>query len=93
MSEAMWSQDQAVALECAHEVISDLIAIRMAEIYGEEAKGSPNLPRIAALREHVAGLWGERADLKVTDDAAVAAVRANYGQLVRTHRANAKQAA
>ena len=93
MSEILWSQDQAVALECAHEVISDLIAIRMQEIYATEDKFSPNAHQLAALREQITRLWDERADLKVTDDAAVAAVRANYGQQVRAHRANAQQAA
>lgn len=93
MSDVLWSQDQAVALECAHEVISDLIAIRMQEIYAEEAKISPNARQLAALRAQVAALWDERAELKVTDDAAVAAVRANYGQQVRAHRASAQQAA
>ena len=82
----MWTQEQAVAFECAREAISDLMAICSAAIASEEAS-APEGPRLAELEQELAGLARERADLRVADHDRIAAIRRTYGERVRVYRA------
>ncbi|MCL2716825.1 MAG: hypothetical protein FWD68_20270 [Alphaproteobacteria bacterium] len=90
-----WTQDQAIAYECARECITDLRGILTGQIYEESAKPNPDSERLANLRAERSRLFKERAALRVNDDAAVARVRAEYGARVRSLRAaeDAPQAA
>lgn len=82
-----WTQAEAVAFECAREVITDLRAILTGQIAEESSKAHPDAYRLAALRTERSQLFHERAGLRVKDHAAVARVRAEYGARVRSWRA------
>ena len=82
-----WTQNEAVAFECAREVITDLRAILTARITEESNKEHPDTERLAELRAERSRLFRERADLRVKDHAEIARVRAEYGAQVRTWRA------
>ncbi|NKC11796.1 MAG: hypothetical protein GKR94_06300 [Gammaproteobacteria bacterium] len=82
-----WTQNEAVAFECAREVITDLRAILTGQIAEEASKEHPNAERLANLRAERLRLFRERAGLRVKDQATVARVRAEYGARVRSWRA------
>lgn len=81
-----WTQNEAVAFECAREVITDLQAILTGQIVEETNKEQPDDERVAVLRAARSRLFRERAELRVKDHAAVARVRAEYGARVRSWR-------
>ena len=64
-----WTQDQAIAYECARECITDLRAILTGQIYEESSKPHPDAERLASLRAERSRLFRERAALGVKDDA------------------------
>lgn len=82
-----WTQDEAIAFECAREVITDLRAIITGQIAEENDKEHPDTDRLSALRAERSRLFRERAGLRVQDQTAVARVRAEYGARVRSWRA------
>lgn len=81
-----WTQDDAVAFECAREVITDLMAIKSREIAVEEARSAPDADRLASLESVLAKLASERNALRGIDRATVAKIRADYGAQVRAYR-------
>ena len=82
-----WTQEEAVAFECAREVITDLMAIHTGQIAEESGKLAPDAARLAVLRAERSRLAQERAGLHVGDHSDVARVRAEYGAMVRAWRA------
>lgn len=83
-----WSQDQAIAFECAREAITELMALRSGEISHESSLSEPNEARLDDLRADRARLGRERAALHVGQDAQVARIRADYGILLRASAAD-----
>lgn len=81
-----WTQDQAVAFECAREVITDMMAIQTGLIAFESDKVNPDLAYVEALRTKRSKLAMERSDLHVNDDAEIIRIRAEYGAIVRAWR-------
>lgn len=82
-----WTQSEAIAFECAREVITDMHAILTSQIADEASKAVPNTARLASLRAERSWLFQERAGLRVKDHEKVARVRAEYGAMVRSWRA------
>lgn len=82
-----WTQDEAIAFECACEAITHLQAILTGQIDEERRKGCPDTERIESLRAERLRLSQERANLHVKDHENVARVRAEYGARVRAWRA------
>lgn len=81
-----WTQDQAVAFECAREVITDMIALYSGRIAEETGKQTPDAKIIADLRAERSRLAQERATLHVADTALIAEIRSKYGAIVRAWR-------
>jgi len=81
-----WTQDEAIAFECAREVITDMMAIRTDQIAEEASKAAPDADHLASLRVERSRLAQERAALHVDDLAEVARIRAKYGAIVRAWR-------
>jgi hypothetical protein len=88
--EPKWSQDEAIAFECAREVITDLHGIFTGQIAEESGKSQPDAERLASLRAERSRLFQERAGLRVKDHAEIARVRTEYGERVRAWRAELK---
>lgn len=84
---ADWTQEEAVAFECAREVITDMMAIQTGQIAAEASKQEPDAVRLASLRAERSRLALERAALHVHDHADIARIRADYGAIIRGHRA------
>lgn len=82
-----WTQSEAIAFECAREVITDLHAILTGQIVEECSKPQPDAERLISLSAERSRLFQERAGLRVKDHAEIARVRAEYGALVRASRA------
>ena len=82
-----WTQNQAIAFECAREVITDMMALCTLRITEEAAKEAPHADRLAELRADRSKLAQERAALHVTDEADIARIRTEYGAIVRAWRA------
>lgn len=82
-----WTQDEAIAFECAREVITDLQAILTSQIAEESGKVHPDEDLIVDLRAERARLFRERTELRLKDHANVARIRKEYGARVRAWRA------
>jgi len=81
-----WTQDEAIAFECAREVITDMMAIQTGQIAEEANKSAPDASRLASLRAERSRLAQERAALHVDHLADVARIRTEYGAIVRAWR-------
>lgn len=84
-----WTQDEAIAYECACECITHLMAIHAAEIHIEEGKPDPDKSRLLALSAEQDRLAAERRGLRGTDHQAIARIREEYGTVIRKHGAGA----
>jgi len=81
-----WTQDEAIAYECACEVIGDLRGILTGQIHEESGKEHPNAERLEHLYAERSRLFRERESLHVKDHDKIAHVRAEYGAKVRAWR-------
>lgn len=81
-----WTQDEAIAFECACEVITHMIAIQSRQIYEETNKGEPDVFRVAELRAERSRLAQERLALHVDNHDGVARVCSEYGAIIRARR-------
>ncbi|GEM_PF-2755916 len=77
-----WTQEQAIAYECARECLTDLMAICMGELASEQARA----PRIEALERELFALGRERQALGVHDADRVAEIRLEYGAWIAAWR-------
>ena len=82
-----WTQDEAIAYECAREVITHLRAILTGEIAEENRKEQPDAQKLERLHAESSRLFRERAQLHVKDHEEIARVRAEYGARVRAYMA------
>lgn len=71
-----WTQDEAIAFECARECITHLMAILTTDI----ASSAFTPEQCEKLRARRSGLAAERAKLNVHDYADIARIRSIYGQ-------------
>ena len=83
----LWTQEQAIAYECAREAITDLSAICTARIYDELAKQTPDHGLVASLEEKITQLFNERRELTVGNQDEISKIRHEYGSEVRAWRA------
>ena len=80
---AKWTQEQAVAFECARECITDMMGICSAKIAEEEGKTDPDRAVLTELENELTRLAFERSSLTITNDERLATVRRQYGALIR----------
>lgn len=81
-----WTQDEAIAFECAIECINDMHGIIMSQIYDEEEKAHPDQEKIAQLEVRSFALAMERRNLTLKDQKQIARVRKEYGAWIRNYR-------
>jgi len=89
MEQPKWTQDEAIAFECARERITDLMGIYHTAIADEEEKPTPNREKIARYESITMKLARERANLSVTDHEKIADIRREYGACIRSYRDSA----
>jgi hypothetical protein len=82
-----WSQDEAIAFECARECIGHLIAIHVAARHSSEQDEA----RCAELDAEIDRLSAERRSLHVHDVEDIARIRRDYGQRIRQLAAKAAE--
>ncbi len=82
-----WTQDEAIAFECAREAITDLMAIYTRRIADEAESATPNANLMAEWEAAIDRLADERTGLHGDQHAEIARIRSEYGQLVRAWRA------
>lgn len=87
LSPMTWTQDEAIAFECARECINDMIGICSSELADEEAKPKLNQTKIAEIEAKMLALAMERHALTLTDQEHIAEIRAKYGTYIRAYRA------
>ena len=83
----LWTQEEAVAYECAQEVLTDLSAICTTRMYNEQLKASPDQSLIDALRTKQKMLRQRRENLTVGNQEEIAEIRRECGAEVRAWRA------
>ena len=86
---AKWTQEQAVAFECARECITDMMGIYSTKIAEEEGKTDPDRAVLTELENELTRLARERSSLTITDDERIATVRRQYGEVIRRFRDSA----
>jgi hypothetical protein len=88
----LWTQEEAIAFECAQEVLTHLSAICTARIYDEQLKASPDLGLIDTLRSKQVLLRQKRDSLTVDNQEKIAKIRREYGAEVRAWNAQTRAA-
>jgi len=78
-----WTQDEAIAFECAREAITHLRAILTSEIYDESKKTNPDKNRMDNLYKERSKLFLERENLHVEDQEKIKNIRQEYGLRIR----------
>lgn len=91
MTNPKWTQDEAIAFECARECVTDLMGICSTAIADEQAEMPPNAARLAELENELVELARERAAMTVSDRERIAVIRRVYGARVLAHRAEHRQ--
>jgi len=89
---AEWTQEQAIAYECARECITDMMSILTRKIEEEATKDTPTQHLIDDLRAQRSKFAAERAALHVHDNLEVSRIRTEYGAIIRMSR-SARRAA
>lgn len=82
-----WTQDEAIASECACDTIGHLVAIQSSEIVGEQSKPAPDTARVGQLRAECMRLASERRELHVDSHAEIARINDDYGAIIRAWHA------
>lgn len=82
-----WSQEEAIAFECARECITHLMAFYTAEIHAEETQPNRDEHRLSSLRAERTQLASEGHALHLSDNEAIARIRKEYGALIRSRGA------
>jgi hypothetical protein len=82
-----WTQEEAIAFECARECITDMMAICSGQLAEERASKAPDVARILSLETDLVQLSQERVNLRGTQTDEIACVRASYGMAIRAYRA------
>ncbi len=93
MNKPKWTQEEAVAFECARECITDMMGICSTAIADEEGQPTPDAVRLAGLEKNLVELARERAALTVADQDKIATIRREYGGRIRAYREHNKQRA
>ncbi len=91
-SHPLWTQDEAIAFECAKEVITDMMAICSTQIDEETRKPQPNQQRLTELKAELFNLGREQITLRGNDQNTIAKIRQEYGAKIRAYRERKKQA-
>ncbi len=85
MKQAKWTQDEAVAFECAREAITELMSIYTSRITRELARTVEDSELLKSLREERSRLAAERLALRVDQHADIARIRREYGAAIRAY--------
>jgi hypothetical protein len=85
-----WTQDEAIDYECAREVITDLRAILISQIYEESKKPQPDAELVERWEAESQRLFRERANLHVHNHVEIARIHAEYGARIRAWRAESQ---
>jgi hypothetical protein len=89
----LWTQEEAIAFECAREVICDMMAICTGRMADETRKPNPDTQRVEEMRARRAKLAQELTDLHFTAYEEIARIRAEYGAIIRAWREEHRLAA
>lgn len=80
-----WSLNSSIRYEVARDILNDVIAIHMADVYAEEAKTTPDAERLAGLQTSVMQLRLELQQLGLQDSEDIDRIMREGGQFVRNH--------
>ncbi len=84
-----WTQDQAVAFECARECIVELMAICSAELGDLDGQVDVCADRVNRQEQRLADLAAELRHLHLADTDNIERIRRDYGRQVREYRSEA----
>lgn len=80
-----WTQDEAIAFECACDAIRHMMSICSGALCDEKRKSKPDALRIAEIEKRMDELWRERTSFHVKDHEKIATIRREYGAQIRAH--------
>jgi len=84
-----WTQDQAVAFECARECIVELMAICSAELGDLDGQVDVCADHVNRQEQRLADLAAELRQLHLADTDNIERIRRDYGRQVREYRSEA----
>lgn len=90
--QSKWTQDEAIAFECASECITDMIGICSSTIAIEEEKVFPDQDQIEKFEARMFELARERRDLRLNDYDQIVKVRVAYAY-IRDYRLGCSRSA
>ena len=78
-----WTQEEAIAYECARDYLGEVLGIYSGELEAEEARERPRQDRVAWLEGEITRLGKVRRQLRVSDHEVIAEIRKTFGALLR----------
>lgn len=78
-----WTQEEAIAYECACDYLGEVLGIYSGELDAEEAREAPRQDRVTWLEAEITRLGKVRRQLRVSDREAIAEICTVYGALLR----------
>jgi len=78
-----WTQEEAIAYECACDYLGEVLGIYSGELDAEEAREVPRRDRLNWLEGEITRIGKARRQLRVSDHEAITEIRMVYGALLR----------
>ena len=82
----LWTQEEAIAYECARETMNDMVAICSSRIAKEKKKANPNLQKIQSLYSQRLKFLKERDLISLHDQETIQKIFKNYGSKIKDYR-------
>jgi len=83
--------DPITMFEMVNDTMQNMIRIKMAAIYAEEAKATPDAAKIAELDAEVTAILKEKRAVSFRDEASMRRAESKYAPLLREHYARERQ--
>jgi hypothetical protein len=84
-TEPLWTQEEAIAFECAKETVGHMIAICSSLIAKEEMKSPKSEQRIMELEAKSSKFTAERRSLRLKDKVEVERINREYGSKIKAY--------
>ena len=78
-----WTQEEAIAYECAYDYLGEVLGIYSGQLDAEEAREMPRQDRVAWLEDEITRLGKVRRQLRISDHEVIAEIRKTFGALLR----------
>ena len=85
VQQPLWTQDEAIAYECAKETLGYMRSICTTLMDEEKKRTKPNDQYIKELKKKYDDLWGEQERLRLKDSEHIKKINVEYGKAIKIY--------